>query len=66
VLIFVDHDTRRPHIAGVTTRPSGAWVTLQARNLTMDLGTRMDTLRYLIRDRGGTTHPSSCRQAPGR
>ena len=27
VLIFVEHDTRRLHIAGVTARPSGARVT---------------------------------------
>jgi transposase InsO family protein len=39
------------HIAGVTNNPSGCWVAQQARNLAMDLGARMDTLRFVIRDR---------------
>lgn len=51
VLLFIEHGTRRLHIAGVTASPAGAWVAQQARNLTMDPGTRMDTLRFLIRDR---------------
>jgi putative transposase len=51
VLIFVEHHTRRLHVAGLTTHPTSAWVTQQARNLAMDLGTTMDTLQFLIRDR---------------
>ena len=51
VLIFIEHGTRRLHIAGVTATPSGSWVAQQARNLAMDLGARMDTLRFVIRDR---------------
>jgi transposase InsO family protein len=51
VLIFIEHGTRRLHIAGVTTNPTGSWVVQQARNLAMDLGTMMDTLGFVIRDR---------------
>jgi hypothetical protein len=50
-LIFIEHGTRRLHVAGVTANPTGSWVAQQARNLAMDLGARMDTLRFVIRDR---------------
>ena len=48
VLVFIEHGTRRLHLAGVTARPTGAWVVQQARNLAMDLGDRLGTLRFLV------------------
>jgi putative transposase len=46
VLFFIELDTRRVHLAGVTAHPNGAWVTQQARNLLLALGERERRLRF--------------------
>ncbi len=50
VLFFIELQTRRVHLAGITRNPTGDWTTQAARNLTM----RADrTIRFLIRDGAG-------------
>jgi len=51
VLFFIELDTRRVHLAGVTAHPNGAWVTQQARNLLLSLGEQGRPLRFVLRDR---------------
>jgi putative transposase len=51
VLFFVEHGSRRVHLAGITARPAGEWVAQQARNLLMNLDDQAEGLKFLIRDR---------------
>jgi putative transposase len=51
VLFFIELDTRRVHLAGVTANPNGAWVTQQARNLLLVLGEQGRPVQYVLRDR---------------
>jgi transposase InsO family protein len=53
VLFFIELDTRRVYVTGITTSPAGAWVVQQARNLTMVLAERIHVVRFLVRDRDG-------------
>jgi putative transposase len=51
VLFFIEIDTRRVYVTGVTANPVGAWVVQQARNLTMVMIDRARPIRFLVRDR---------------
>jgi hypothetical protein len=50
VLFFLEHGTRRVHLAGCTAHPSGDWVTQQARQIMWEFEDRELPIRYLIHD----------------
>jgi putative transposase len=50
VLFFIELDTRRVHLAGITTNPTGTWTTQAARNFMMGYERQ---IRFLIRDGAG-------------
>ena len=49
VLFFIELESRRVHLAGCTTNPTGGWVTQQARNLSFT--GLLERMRFLIHDR---------------
>jgi putative transposase len=56
VLFFIELESRRVHLAGCTTNPTGAWVTQQARNLSfkarnLSFTGIFERIRFLIHDR---------------
>jgi transposase InsO family protein len=53
VLFFIELSTRKVHFAGCTRHPNDAWMSQQARNLTMSLDDRAQPVRFLIHDRDG-------------
>ncbi len=50
VLFFIEHGTRRVHLAGSTAHPNGGWVTQQARQMVWVLEEREGPIRFLIHD----------------
>ena len=50
VLFFIELDTRRVYLAGVTANPNGRWVTQQARNLLLVQGEQGRQVRFVLRD----------------
>ncbi|WP_328541998.1 hypothetical protein [Streptomyces sp. NBC_00371] len=52
-LVFIEQGTRRLHISGVTAHPTRWWAVQQARNVAINLGTRMESPSFLLRDRDG-------------
>ncbi|MGP7998662.1 MAG: hypothetical protein ACLPKI_15290 [Streptosporangiaceae bacterium] len=80
VLFFIEHRTRRVHLAGITTHPAGAWLTQQARHLLMNPEGHADSFKFLIRDQDAkftaafdavfssnrrADHPDACAIATG-
>ncbi len=51
ILFFIEIESRRVQLCGITTNPTGAWVTQHARNLVAALDDSGRVVRHLVRDR---------------
>jgi transposase InsO family protein len=58
VLFFIELETRRVHLAGVTAHPNGRWATQQARNLLLVLDEQGRRVRFVLRDHDAKFCPS--------
>jgi hypothetical protein len=56
VLFFIEVNTRRVYLLGVTANPVGEWVTQQTRNLALHLAERSRAVKFLVRDRDHEVH----------
>ena len=64
VLFFIELESRRVHLAGCTTNPTGAWVTQQARNLSFtDL---FERTRFLVQTATASSAAPSTRSSAAR
>jgi putative transposase len=54
VLFFIEHGSRRVHVAGVTEHPTASWMAQQARNLLMEWEEGTDAIRWGARTGIGT------------
>ncbi len=53
-LFAIHHDTRRVHLVGITTQPTGDWMAQMARNLTDGFDGFLSRRRFCIMDRDGS------------
>ena len=51
IFFFIELETRRVYLAGVTSHPNGSWVGQQARQFTWELQEHENTFHHLIHDR---------------